>query len=63
MVEDKLPASEVEHPVLHEVAGPVLAPGSLGRIEVEGHCVLVRGDLMSNVFPLRRTVQCGVVFG
>ena len=50
MVEDELPASEVEHPVLHEVAGPVLAPGSLGRIEVEGHCVLVRGDLMSTVF-------------
>ena len=46
MVEDELPASKVEHAVLDEVAGPVLAPGSVGRIKVEGHCVLVRGHLM-----------------
>ena len=52
MIEDELPASEVEHAVLHEVPGPVLAAGAVGRIEVEGDTVLVRGDLQVLMWTL-----------
>ena len=52
VIEDELPASEVEHAVLHEVPGPVLAAGAVGRIEVEGDTVLVRGDLQVLMWTL-----------
>ena len=63
MLEDEPPGGEVEHAVLHEVARPVLPPGPVGGIEVEGHRVLVRGDLVFHwtlFFSLRRSDDCGL---